>query len=263
METNLTKYKKDIDTLIDRGAKLYDGLVWELRDELGNIYKNLSSERKEEIEKCVFKSKYNAWYNESIALIKQLIPERLTDFQSYYKIEKRKDINCETYTISDYLIGIQVSRGREIIVSRTTVLCKFEQQLYIVRSLKNRFESSLYDIKQLLQADVFDSEIDTAKELCKKGFYRAAGAICGVVIEKHLCEVCGQHQIKVTKKHPVINDYNELLKSNNVIDVATWRNIQRLADIRNVCDHHKDVEPTKDNIEELIAGADKMLKTVF
>lgn len=47
METNLTKYKKDIDTLIDRGAKLYNGLVWELRDELGNIYKNLSSERKE------------------------------------------------------------------------------------------------------------------------------------------------------------------------------------------------------------------------
>ena len=263
METNLTKYKKDIDTLIDRGAKLYDGLVWELRDELGNIYKNLSSERKEEIEKCVFKSKYNAWYNESIALIKQLIPERLTDFQSYYKIEKRKDINCETYTISDYLIGIQVSRGREIIVSRATALCKFEQQLYIVRSLKNRFESSLYDIKQLLQADVFDSEIDSAKELCKKGFYRAAGAICGVVIEKHLCEVCGQHQIKVTKKHPVINDYNELLKSNNVIDVATWRNIQRLADIRNMCDHHKDMEPTKDNIEELIAGADKMLKTVL
>lgn len=192
-----------------------------------------------------------------------MIPERLTDFQSYYKIEKRKDINCETYTISDYLIGIQVSRGGEIIVSRTTVLCKFEQQLYIVRSLKNRFESSLYDIKQLLQADVFDSEIDTAKELCKKGFYRAAGAICGVVIEKHLSEVCGQHQIKVAKKNPTINDYNEPLKASNVIDIATWRNIQRLADIRNMCDHHKDIEPTKDNIEELISGADKVLKTIF
>jgi len=67
----------------------------------------------------------------------------------------------------------------------------------------------------------------------------------------------------VTKKNPVINDYSELLKANNVVDVATWRNIQRLADIRNMCDHHKNVEPTKENIEELIEGTDKMLKTIF
>ena len=196
-------------------------------------------------------------------MIKQLIPERLTDFQSYYKLEKRKEITYITYTISDYLIGVQISRLGEVIVSRTSVIHKFEQQYYIVKSLRSRFESSLYDIKQLLQADVFDSEIDSAKELCKKGFYRAAGAICGVVIEKHLSEVCTQHQIKVAKKNPGINDYNELLKSNNVIDIPVWRNIQRLADLRNMCDHHKDVEPTKDNIEELIAGTDKIIKTIY
>ena len=263
METNLTKYKNDIDSLIERGSKLYDGLLYELRDDLGGSYKKISKERKEEIEKCVFKSKYNEWYNESIALIKQLIPERLTDFQSYYKLEKRKEITYTTYTISDYLIGVQISRLGEVIVSRTSVIHKFEQQYYIVKSLRSRFESSLYDIKQLLQADVFDSEIDSAKELCKKGFYRAAGAICGVVIEKHLSEVCTQHQIKVAKKNPGINDYNELLKSNNVIDIPVWRNIQRLADLRNMCDHHKDVEPTKDNIEELIAGTDKIIKTIY
>lgn len=263
METNLTRYKKDIDNLIERGSKLYDGLIYELREDLGANYKKLSKERKEEIEKCVFKSRYNEWYNESIALIKQLMPERLTDFQSYYKLEKRKETTNATYTISDYLIGTQISRMGEVIVSRTSAISKFEQQYYIVKSLKHRFDSSLYDIKQLLQADVFDSEIDSARELCKKGFYRAAGAICGVVIEKHLSEVCTQHQIKVTKKNPGINDYNELLKSNNVIDIPAWRNIQRLADLRNMCDHHKDVEPTKDNIEELIVGTDKMLKTIF
>lgn len=81
METNLTKYKEDIDALIERGEKLYNGLVYELRNELGNRYNKLTKEQRAEIEKCVFKSKYNEWYNESIALIKQLIPERLSDFQ--------------------------------------------------------------------------------------------------------------------------------------------------------------------------------------
>lgn len=263
METNLTKYKTDLESLITRGRDLHDGLIYELRNEMGDAYRKLPKERKEKISKCIFTSRYNEWYNESLVLIKQLMPERLTDFQSYYRMDKRKSISHSTYTVSDYLIGIEITLPGSYTTSRLSVLDKFKQQFYIVKSLKSRFESSLYDIKQLLQADVFDSEIDSARELCKKGFYRAAGAICGVVIEKHLSEVCVHHDIKVTKKNPVINDYNEALKANNVVDVATWRNIQRLADIRNMCDHHKDVEPTKDNIEELIAGTDKMLKTIF
>lgn len=263
METNLTKYKKDIDTLIDNGHKLQKGLLYELRNEFKSDFKKLSDEQKTEYAKHSFKDKYNEWYNEALTIIRQLVPDRLEDFKAYYKLDKRKDISYTTYTISDYLIGVEVCRFGEVVVSITSVISKFEQQYYIVKSLKNRFKSSLYDIKQLLQADVFDSELDSARELCKKGFYRAAGAICGVVIEKHLSEVCTQHQIKVAKKNPGINDYNELLKSNNVIDIPVWRNIQRLADLRNMCDHHKDVEPTKDNIEELIVGTDKMLKTIF
>ena len=263
MDTNLTKYKKDIDGLIKNGLKLHKGLFHELRHDLKSEFKKLSEEQKAEFAKYSFKDKYHEWYNEALSVIKQLIPERLEDFKSYYKIEKRKDLSYETYTISDYLIGLVKINGKNVVVPTCSVCSKFEQQYQIVKSLQNRFESSLYDIKQLLRADVFDSEIDSTKELCKKGFYRAAGAICGVVIEKHLSEVCAQHQIKVTKKNPGINDYNELLKSNNIIDIPVWRNIQRLGDLRNMCDHHKDIEPTKDNIEELIAGADKVLKTIF
>lgn len=263
MVTNLSKYKNDLLALIERGDKLYYGLLNELKDELGVHYKKLSQEHKDEIEKCKFKSQYDSWYNESIALIKQLIPDRLDDFQSYYKFPKRKDITYATYTISDYLIGLVVHRGDRIIASRKDVLDKFNLQRNIVKSLNNRFESSLYEIRQLLQADMFDSEVDAARELCEKGFYRAAGAICGVVIEKHLCEVCVHNNILVTKKSPSISDYNELLKSNGVIDIPVWRNIQRLADIRNICDHHKQIEPTQELIEELIAGTDKIIKTVF
>ena len=110
---------------------------------------------------------------------------------------------------------------------------------------------------------MFDSEIDAARELCKKGFYRAAGAICGVVIEKHLGEVCVQREIKANKKNPAINDYNQLLKDNDVIDIPTWRFIQRLGDLRNLCDHNKNEEPTKENINDLIDGTDKIIKTVY
>lgn len=157
METNLTKYKKDIEALIEKGFSLYKGLYYELRNELKSEFKKLSEEQKTEFAKHSFKDKYNEWYNEALAVIKQLAPERLEDFKSYYKIEKRKELTYETYTVSDYMIGLIKTRMNEVIVSTTSVIHKFEQQYYIVKSLRNRFESSLYDIKQLLQADVFDS----------------------------------------------------------------------------------------------------------
>lgn len=258
METNLTKYRKDLNRLIKDGLTLLAGLYNEfdnsrlmdlILDEKDGkfVLQNLEA---------TFADKYQIWYSEAYTLIEQLLPNRLTDFESLYK----KPRGTTGLSLSNYLIDF----GRvDFTYSNEIYFNLYQQQLFILRAVANRFESSLFDIKQLLQADVFDSEVDSARELCKKGFYRAAGAICGVVLEKHLSEVCTQHQIKVTKKNPGINDYNELLKSNNIIDIHIWRNIQRLADLRNMCDHHKDVEPTKDNIEELIAGTDKMLKTIF
>ena len=139
----------------------------------------------------------------------------------------------------------------------------FENQLGIVRAAKIRFESSLFDIKQLVQADLFDFELDTSRELNKRGFTRGAGAIAGVVLESHLSQVCENHKIKVRKKNPTINDFNQPLKDNNVIEMKDWRFIQHLADLRNLCDHKKKKEPTKEDIEELINGVDKITKTIF
>ena len=260
MESNITKYQKDLDLLIKRGKQLLFGLYNEFSDEI----ENLDEETKEQFSKYTFKEKYNSWYNESLAVIKQLMPERYDDFVNFYKLPKRKKFSYETYTISDYLIGL-VSQNAwgEYNFKPSSIVDKYEQQFNILESLLPRFSSSLFDIKQLVQADMFDSEIDAAKELNKKGFLRAAGAICGVVIEKHLHQDCTSRGITISKKNPTINDYNDLLKDNNIIDIPTWRFIQRLADIRNLCDHNKSEEPTKENIKDLIDGTSKIIKTIY
>jgi hypothetical protein len=61
----------------------------------------------------------------------------------------------------------------------------------------------------------------------------------------------------------MLGKLNELLKQNNVIDVATWRFIQHLTDLRNLCDHKLTSDPTKVQIEELVSGVRKIIKTVF
>lgn len=264
--TNKDKYIKDLNSLILRGIELQRGLYNELRDEYKDSFDKLSADEKEKFLKADFKDNYNSWYNESLSVIKQLMPERLDDFVMLYKLPKRKttEISYLTYTISDYLMDLVVKDGfGDIKVNGTAAVTKFQQQCQIVQSLKKRFESSLYDIKQLVQADLMDSEIDSAKLLLKNGFLRAAGAICGVVLEKHFSTICQTRGLKLSKKNPCLNDYNQLLKDEGVIATPMWRKISYLADIRNLCDHNKKEEPTEEQLVDLVNETVKIIKTVF
>ncbi len=198
--------------------------------------------------------------------MRQLLPDRLSDFVRYYeKPKSRKEITFENYTVEDYLEGLSVTRGyeKEKVVGPDAAVPKFRQQRAIVESVKARFESSLFDIRQLAQADLFDSELDAAQELAKKKFSRAAGALAGVTLERHLAQVCENHAIKVAKKDPTISDLNDALKASDTIDTPQWRSIQHLADLRNLCDHNKKTEPTEEHVDDLLAGVRKITKTLF
>jgi hypothetical protein len=86
----------------------------------------------------------------------------------------------------------------------------------------------------------------------------------GAAIDKrHLYQVCQNHGIKISKKDPGISDLNNILKDASVLDIPQWRSIQYLADIRNLCDHNKKVEPTIEQVNELVAGVKKATKTLF
>ena len=264
---NLLKYEKDLDLLISKGHNLHTAIQYESYPEefekqiklsLGDEYEDFISKIK------LFKSNYQSWYSESLVLIKQLLPDRVNDFVKLYeKPKNRKELNHGNYVIEDYLQGLTSSRNGIIKVNTSSAIPQLEQQLYILKSVKERFKSSLFDIKQLTQADLFDSELSSAKELNKKGFSRGAGAIAGVVIEKHFAQVCKNHNINIQKKNPTISDFNDKLKTSEVYDTPVWRKVQPLGDLRNLCDHNKDKEPTKEDVQELIDGVDKLIKTVF
>lgn len=54
-----------------------------------------------------------------------------------------------------------------------------------------------------------------------------------------------------------------MLKNNNVIDIPTFRKIQLMGDLRNLCDHNKEIEPKKEDIEELLSLTNKLIKNVY
>lgn len=271
MTSNIEKYKKEVETLISEGMQLLGAMQYSVfpKETKNQFVKLLKGEDDAVliINKLPnFTDKYQLWYSEALVLIKQLLPDRLADFIKFYERSKtRKEITPANYVIEDFLQGINITKGyyKEKAVGPEAAIPQFKQQLNILISVRKRFESSLFDIRQLVQADLFDSELDSARELIKHRFVRAAGAISGVVLEKHLYQIAVNHNLKSGKKNPTINDFNELLKNNNVIDTAKWRFIQHLGDIRNLCDHNKNREPTKDEVSDLISGVEKIIKTTF
>ena len=269
MASNLEKYKADVEKLLKNGQLLLDAFQRKImRAELEKqIKKRMDPEKAKAYLLSLpdFHIEYQSWYSETKAVIRQLLPDRLDDFTRHYEKPKvRKDITFENYRIEDALQGLTVTRGyqKDIVVDETAALPHILQQLAILLAAKERFASTLFDIRKLVQADILDSEIEASRELLKNGYVRPAGALAGVIIERHLYQVCSDHLIKIGKKNPGISDLIEELKNASVIDVAQWRSIQYLADLRNLCSHKKTTEPSLQQVSDLLDGAEKILKTI-
>ncbi len=217
MTSKFDSIKKELDDLIKRGDLLFFALVDNVGELPDNIKKNLE---KKKIKLPIVITDYDTWYTEALQVIKQIIPGRYDDFVKQYKNEKRKEVDFLTYGISDYLLGLKTTKGDEVIAEQKNAIPKLQRQNSILQSAKRRFESTLFDLKEVLQADLFDSELEAAKELLKKGFMRGSGAIAGVVLEKHLRHICENHEVKSKKINPSISDYNQLLKDGGVIEMA-------------------------------------------
>ena len=167
---NLEQYKDELELLLSKGSNL--GIIIEynytgkaIEAELKNIWGDDFKRKISELPN--FKYEYESWYSEAKSLVRQLLPDRLDDFIAHYEKPKaRKALTSESYRISDLLTGLSVTAGeypKKVIVGEYAAIPHFNQQLAIVNAVKRRFESSLFDIKQIVQADVLDSELDAAK----------------------------------------------------------------------------------------------------
>jgi hypothetical protein len=254
--------KEKLADLVNAGSAIYLLAALEYGE---NIDESNLSKLKKKTGVTDFHNHYQPWYTESLAVIKQILPDRLQEFRLYYEGQPRKSndkIDFLNYSIRDALLGLVITStwGNEHKVDGAAAVPKIGQQVQILKSAYDVFDSKLKDIKSIVQYDLFDSDLDAARYLAKKRFLRAAGAMAGVVLEKHLSQICANHAVKVTKRNPTIADFNQTIYENSIIDIAEFRRVGRLADLRNKCDHNKNVEPTQQDIQDLIDGADKTIK---
>jgi hypothetical protein len=211
-----------------------------------------------------FKTEYQTWYSPALRVVQQLLPDRYDEVRELYKPSRRKEIDVETYGVADYLAGIRITRytGEEVFDSRSTALSKFGQQLAIVQTAEGRLDSVLTDIGRTLRAEILDNELSAARNLVTASHFRSAGVVAGVVLEGHLKKLIDDHGVPF-RRVPQLGSMNDALKQAGIYDAVQWREIQHFTDVRNVCGHRGQRDPQRNEVEILIDGVDRIIKTLF
>lgn len=87
-----------------------------------------------------------------------------------------------------------------------------------------RFKTDLKKLVELGSEMKLDLTVRAQKEagvLDPK--HKAAAETLEGSLERHLAQVASNHGLASRKKDPSISDFNDMLKSDSVIDTAVWR----------------------------------------
>jgi hypothetical protein len=110
----------------------------------------------------------------------------------------------------------------------------FERLRAVFLAAKEDYEGGyLHKIRDLIHAEVFDSELEQAEELLASGYHTAAAVIAGVVLETSLRELCEDKGLPIGK----LDKMNADLAKATVYSKLTQKQITALADIRNNAAH--------------------------
>lgn len=179
-------------------------------------------------------SQYLAWKVKVKNLIKLSCGEKSIHFQDLIESEKPQTFDNNTQVIKR-LIPILIAAYDDF---------------------KNGF---LISFKQIVQAEVFDSELEQAKTLLESGYKNAAAVIAGVVLETAIKELCQNNGIDLEKKK--LTRLNDDLAKAGVYSTLQQKRITALADIRNNAAHGNYDEFTKEDVERMIGDIERFLLT--
>lgn len=106
----------------------------------------------------------------------------------------------------------------------------------------------LRSTRSLIQAQVFDSELEQAQALLDAGYKSPSAVVAGVVLETSLRELCDRHSIP----HGKLDKMNADLAKEGVFNKLQQKRITAIADVRNSAAHGKPDEFSEADVSDMI-----------
>jgi len=144
----------------------------------------------------------------------------------------------------------------EVMGAYSTYLGTIERLHAVFLAAKEDYEGGyLQSIRKLIEAEVFDNQIEQAKELLKTGYNTAAAVIAGVVLETALRSLCDREAIN----HGKLDQMNNELAKKGVYSKLKQKQITAIADIRNSAAHGNSQNFVKEDVEKMIEEIERFL----
>ncbi len=133
---------------------------------------------------------------------------------------------------------------------------KFKALKAVFLATKEDFDGGyLSSYKSIVQAEVFDTELEQATELLNSGYYVAACVIAGVVLETALRELC----VRESLPHGKMDKMNADLAKAGIYSKIVQKQVTAHAGLHNSAAHGNKDEFAKEDVAQMIKSIEQFL----
>lgn len=130
----------------------------------------------------------------------------------------------------------------------------------ILRAALEDFEHGhLFEVRQLLEAEVFADLLEQAAELHRAGYIGPAAVVAGCVLEDGLRRLCQRAGLPLQPK-PKLDQMNADLAKAGVYSKLVQKRLTAIADLRNNAAHGNWAEFDRDDVGEMIDWISKFIE---
>lgn len=133
----------------------------------------------------------------------------------------------------------------------------------ILRAAKDDYENDyLFNVRQLIEAELFDNFLEQARHLYDSGYHQPAAVIAGCVLEDGLRKLCIANGLALSDK-PKLDQMNAELAKAGIYSKLTQKKLIAVADLRNRAAHGQWDQFSKDDVDEMIRSVRKFMEEHF
>jgi hypothetical protein len=133
---------------------------------------------------------------------------------------------------------------------------QFNRVRSVFLAAKEDFEGGyLSSVRNLIQAEVFSTELEQANELLTAGYHVAAAVICGAVLETNLRTLCEAQGLDLGRLDKMNADLAKAGQYNSLVQ----KRITALAGIRNSAAHGKATEFSDKDVRAMIEDVERLV----
>jgi hypothetical protein len=130
----------------------------------------------------------------------------------------------------------------------------------ILKAAKDDYDNGhLFELRRLLEAEVFDDFLGQAEHLLVSGCYQPAAVVAGCVLEDGLRKLCDAHGINLPPR-PKLDAMNAELAKAGVFSKLVQKRITALVELRNKAAHGQLGEFSQDDVREMVNAVRRLME---